>query len=179
MSGTKKEAEHYDLDFGTNILQNGYGVVLLRSQDGHEKELFILEKNAGDLLLTTELRDSKGTLLAKIRRNSFVDISEDYDASKRFELGKRSRGTLILKDLTTGKEILNATIYANNSVKILGMFHTEHGSIEATENSLIINTGSVKNLHLSHNRVKGGYGMVIDEKSLSIEGSNKVPALMK
>ncbi len=164
MGSEKVRAENYNMDFGTNIMRNCNGTVINRTREGNEDELFILETNAGELLLTTEIRNEKGDLLAKLRRNSFVYVKDGFDVEKHFEVGMRSPDTFILIRKNDGKELFKAKIIGNMNIQITGVFYTEFIKIEATDEKLMIGTNS-----MSGNEINGfGCGMLIEEDAFAI-----------
>jgi len=164
MGSEKVRTENYNLNFGTNIIRNCNGTVIYRTREGREKELFILETNAGELLLTTEIRDEQGDLLAKLRRNSFVYVKDGLDVENYFELGMKSPDTFILIRKNDGKELFKAKIIANMDIQITGVFYTGFIKIEATDEKLMIGT----NLMIG-NEINGfGLGMLIEEGAFAI-----------
>jgi len=165
MVSERVRAERYNLDFGTNVICNCSGTVVYKSSEGEEKELFTLEKNAGELLLTTEIRDENGDLLAKLRRNSFVYAREGFDAETFYDLGRHPPDTFVLTRNEDGKEIFKAKIIDNMNIQVTGVFHMGSQKIEATDDKLIIGTNELRN-----NVIEGfsGGGLLINESSMSI-----------
>lgn len=125
MVSEKVRAEYYNLNFGTNIIRNCNGTVIYRTRTGKQKELFILEKNLGELLLTTEIRNENAELLAKLRRNSFVYIKNGFDVERHFEMGKRSPDIFILRSKDDNKELFQARIIDSMNIQVTGVFYTE------------------------------------------------------
>jgi hypothetical protein len=140
MGSEKVKAENYHLNFGTNIIRNCNGTVIYRTREGREKELFILEKNVGELLLTTEIRNEEGELLAKLRRNSFVYVKDGFDVESRYELQRRSPHMFILIRKDDDKELFKAKIIDSVNIQVTGVFYTESTKIEATDEKLMIGT---------------------------------------
>lgn len=164
MGSEKVRAENYNMNFGTNVIRNCNGTIIYRTREGNEKELFILEKNAGELLLTTEIRDEEGDLLAKLRRNSFVYVKDGFDVENHFELEMRSPDTFILIRKNDGEELFKAKIIDNMNIQITGVFYTGFIKIEATDEKLMIGTNS-----MIGNEINGfGLGMLIEEGALAI-----------
>jgi hypothetical protein len=164
MVSEKVRAEHYNLNFGTNIIRNCNGTVIYRTRGGKQKELFILEKNLGELLLTTEIRQEDGELLARLRRNSFVFTKSGFDVEKHFELGRRSPDVFILRKKDDNKELFKARIIDSMNVQVTGVFYTDATKIEATDERLMIGTNT-----LVGNVIEGfGSAMLIEEGAFSI-----------
>lgn len=164
MVSEKVRAEHYNLNFGTNIIRNCNGTVIYRTRGGKQKELFILEKNLGELLLTTEIRNEEGELLARLRRNSFAYIKDGFDVERHFELGRRSPDIFILTRKDDNKELFKARIIDSMNVQVTGLFYTESTKIEATDEKLMIGTNT-----LIGNLIEGfGSAMLIEEGGFSI-----------
>ena len=163
MGSERVKAENYNLDFGTNIIRNCNGTVIYRTRKGKEKELFILEKNVGKLLLTTEIRNEKGELLAKLSRNSFVCVKDGFDVESHYELQIiQNMFMLIRKD--DDKEFFKAKIIDSDNIQVTGVFYTGATKIEATDEKLMIGTNK-----LIGNVIVGfASAMVIGEDSLTI-----------
>ena len=142
MGSEKVKAENYNLNFGTNIIRNCNGTVIYKTRKGKKKELFILEKNVGKLLLTTEIRNEKGELLAKLSRNSFVHVKDDFDIDSHYELQTiQNMFMLIRKD--DGKEFFKAKIIDSMNIQVTGVFYTGSIKIEATNEKLTIGTNKL------------------------------------
>jgi hypothetical protein len=131
MVSEKVRAEYYNLNFGTNIIRNCNGTVIYRTREGKQKELFVLEKNLGELLLTIEIRNENGELLAKLRRNNFV-YTKVVSKLKAFEW-EENRQTFLLEE-HDNKELAELSTY-NVQVTVFFILITR---IEATDEKLMI-----------------------------------------
>lgn len=142
MGSEKVKAENYNLNFGTNIIHNCNGTVIYKTKKGKEEELFILEKSAGKLLLTTKIRNEKGELLGKLNRNSFVYVKDGFDVESHYELQIiQNMFMLIRKD--DGKEIFKAEIIDDMNIQVTGVFYAGSTKIEATDEKLMIGTNTL------------------------------------
>ena len=162
--GTEKiKVERYNLNFGTNVIRDCNGTVVFRSE-GKDKELFTLEKNANVLLLSTEIRDENGILLAKLRRNSFVYSNEGFDAKKMFLLQRRTPDTFILIRNEDNSELFKAQIMDNTNVLVTGVFYAGKTKIVATDEKLLIGTN-----RLIGNQIDGfGCGLLLEGGSFAL-----------
>ena len=168
MGSERVKAENYNLNFGTNIIRNCNGTVIYKTRKGKEKELFILEKNVGKLLLTTEIRNEKGELLAKLSRNSFVHVKDGFDVESHYELQIiQNMFMLIRKD--DDKEFFKAKIIDSMNILVTGVFYAGSIKIEATDEKLMIGTNT-----LIGNVIVGfASAMLIEEGALKIGVARK------
>lgn len=165
MVAERRRAEIYNLNFGTNIIRNCSGTVVYRPSEGEDRELFTLEKNAGQLLLSTEIRDENGELLAKLWRNSFIYAQQGFDPDRSYELGGPSPDTFVLTRKEDRKAIFKAKIIDTNNIQVTGVFYMGSQKIEATEDKLVIGTNELRD-----NVIEGfsGGGLLINESSQTL-----------
>src|SRR5690606_34498431 len=97
--------------------------------------LFTLENCDGSLLLTTEIRDANSEIIAKIDKNKFIQINENFDAEGEIEKGNG----LVLKKKDDGTVIFNAKITEDQYVEVTGTFYVRGKKIYISDRTVEIN----------------------------------------
>ncbi|MBA7554432.1 hypothetical protein ES705_47053 [subsurface metagenome] len=88
------------------------------------------------MLLTTEIRNEKDELLAKLSRNSFVCVKDGFDIESHYKLQIiQNMFMLIRKD--DNKEFFKAKIIDGMNIQVTGVFYAGSTKIEATDEKVI------------------------------------------
>lgn len=157
----------YTMIFGNNTFRNCNGIVIYKPQHGKQEELFRIEKDLG-LLLSASIRDSKGKLIGKLFRNSFVCHEKGFDAKKYFEM-KTTPIKFAFVRKKDGKEIFAAEIKEGNVVVVTGEFFIGGIKIEATNEQLSVGKNILKNCTFNG----CGTGILIDDFGFALGTSYK------
>ena len=102
---------------------------------GDRTPLFILENCDGSLILTTEIRDENSELIAKIDKNEFAQINENFNVQGEIEKGNG----LLLTRKEDGTVIFNAKITEDQYVAVIGTFYVGGKKIHITDRTVEIN----------------------------------------
>ena len=135
----KQKAETYTVTIGSNTHMNSNGILKVRG-----KELLKLERGFDDqLLLTTEVRDVAGKMIAKIWRNNPSYVNPNYQKQTT------SKGTSLRKISILRKSdnniIFEADVKGRSEIEINGTFNIQGIPIVATKDYL-----DVAGIRLSH-----------------------------
>lgn len=101
---------------------------------GDKSHLFTLENSENGLILTTEIRGENSELIAKIDRNKFIQVNENFDVEGEIERGKGL--TLIRKE--DGTVIFNARITEDQYIAVTGTFYVAGKKIYITDRKVEI-----------------------------------------
>lgn len=110
---------------------------------GDRIPLFTLENCDDGLILTTEIRDENSDLIAKIDKNEFIQLNENFDAQGEIEIG--SGLTLTRKE--NGAVIFNVRITEDQYVAVTGTFYVGDEKIHITDRTVEINDVSRKSVN--------------------------------
>ena len=102
---------------------------------GDRIPLFTLENCDGSLILTTEIRDENSEIIAKIDKNVFIQINENFDAQGEIE----KENGLTLTRTEDGAVIFNAKITEDQYVEVAGTFYVGGKKIRITDRTVEIN----------------------------------------
>lgn len=97
--------------------------------------LFTIENCDGGLILTTEIRDENSNLIAKIDKNEFIQLNENFDLQGEIEVG--SGITLTRKE--DDAIIFNVRITEDQYVAVTGTFYVGDKKIRVTDRTVEIN----------------------------------------
>lgn len=103
--------------------------------NGDRTPLFTLENCDESLILTTEIRDENSELIAKIDKNEFIQINENFDAQGEIEKGNG----LTLTRKEDGTVIFNARITEDQYIAVTGTFYVGNKKIHITDRTVEIN----------------------------------------
>ncbi|MGA9187333.1 MAG: hypothetical protein WB014_01920, partial [Methanosarcina sp.] len=108
--------EDYMLIIGTNVYANPTYTVSYEvdKETGDRINLFTLENSEKGLILTADILDEHGNLIAKIDKNEFTQLNEKFDVQGEIEKGTGL--TLIGKE--DGTVIFNARITEDEYVAV-------------------------------------------------------------
>jgi len=110
---------------------------------GDKIPLFTLENCERGLILTTEIRDENSELVAKIDKNEFTQINENFDAKGEIEKGDGLK--LTRKEDST--VIFNAKITEDQYVSVIGTFYVGGKKIHITDRTVEINDMPMKTVN--------------------------------
>ncbi|AKB67838.1 hypothetical protein [Methanosarcina mazei] len=128
--------EDYMLIFGSNVYADQMYTVSYQDRDtGDRTPLFTLENSEDGLILTAEIRDKDSELIAKIDRNEFTQIKENFDVQGEIENEKG----LTLTGKENGDVVFNARITEDGYVAVSGTFYAEGKKIFITDRKVEIN----------------------------------------
>ena len=135
----------YMLILGSNVYAGPVYRLSYKPDQNNEGRipLFALENCDGGLVLTTEIRDENSNLIAKIEKNEFIQLNENFEAEGRIEAG--SGFTLTRKEDKT--VIFNVRITEDRYVVVTGTFYVEDKKIRITDSSVEINDVSRKSIN--------------------------------
>lgn len=97
--------------------------------------LFTLENCNSGLILTTEIRDENSNLIAKIDKNEFIQLNENFGVQGEIEIG--SGLTLTRKE--DNVIIFNVKITEDQYVAVTGTFYVADTKIRVTDRTVEIN----------------------------------------
>lgn len=97
--------------------------------------LFVLENCDSGLLLTTEIRDENSEIIARVDKNEFIQINENFDVQGEIEKGNG----LLLTRKEDGTVIFNAKITEEQYVEVTGTFYVGDRKIRITDRTVEIN----------------------------------------
>ncbi|RXA17273.1 hypothetical protein EQO05_12655 [Methanosarcina sp. MSH10X1] len=129
--------DDYMLILGSNVYADPV-YNLSYQPDGNSGDripLFTLENCDGSLLLTTEIRDENSEIIAKIDKNEFIRINENFDVQGEIE----KENGLVLTKKDDGTVILNAKITEDQYVEVTGTFYVGDRKIRVTDRTVEIN----------------------------------------
>lgn len=190
----KEKVEFNEADLGSNKFVNSRYVIYYENRNGKFENLFTLEENDLDFLLTTEsIRDESGRHLGRIWRNKVIQPEEGSLTSGREYETKRTPNKFWLKNGET--LILSVRAETNGLWIINGIFHVKVGKkerivkIEVTDSETIISSqiiskdpvtheeiiSFVNPIQLSNNEVKNSGGIKISSTENGISFSLGFP----
>lgn len=116
-------AHDYMLILGSNVYADPvYRLSYKPDQNNKDRvPLFTLENCDGDLVLMTEIRDENSNLIAKIDKNEFIQLNENFEAERKIEA--ESGFTLMRKEDRT--VIFNVRITEDRYIVVTGTFYVE------------------------------------------------------
>ena len=106
--------DHFCVSFGTNLMSDGDFGLALRDP------VKLRQNSGGRLLVSYELRDASGQIIARIRDNEWFDLAEGYDrnfSDELFEVVDTEKNQAVLQIRRRG-----------NAVAILGRFWDPGGT---------------------------------------------------
>ncbi len=113
-----------------------YNLLYKPDMDSEERiPIFTLENCDDGLLLTTEIRDANSEIIAKIDKNKFIQINENFDVQGEIEKGNG----LMLTKKDDGTVIFNAKITEDQYVEVTGTFYVRGKKIRITDRTVEIN----------------------------------------
>lgn len=135
----------YMLVLGSNVYADPvYRLSYKPDRDiGDRTPLFTLENCDGGLILTTEIRDENSELIAKIDKNEFIKLNENFDAQGEIEKGTG----LNLTRKEDGAVIFNARLTEDQYVAVTGTFYVGDKKIHITDRTVEINDVSRKSVN--------------------------------
>jgi len=138
-------AHDYMLILGSNVYADPvYRLSYKPDQNSKDRvPLFTLENCDGDLVLTTEIRDENSNLIAKIDKNEFIQLNENFETEGRIEA--ENGFTLMRKEDRT--VIFNVRITEDRYIVVTGTFYVEDKKVRITDSSVEINDVSRKSIN--------------------------------
>jgi hypothetical protein len=129
--------EDYMLILGSNVYADQAYTVSYQTDKntGDRTHLFTLENCDGSLILTTEILDKNSEIIAKIDRNRFTQINENFDVQGEIEKGNG----LTLTKRESGETVFNAKIIEDGYVAVSGIFYVGGKKIYITDRKVEIN----------------------------------------
>ncbi|KKG32698.1 hypothetical protein [Methanosarcina mazei] len=157
----------YNLKMGSNTYINSvYRISYLVDETTNGMvHLFTLKNTNSGLILTTDIRDQYGDILAKIVENKVSFINNGYSAEGA--IGNKSGITITRTE--DGCVIFNATIIEDNYAKINGILHVGGKRLQITEEEIKIddvNRDIINNISLHGNTFIGIGDIVITENGV-------------
>ena len=142
---SKTKARAFNIILGSNMHQNSGGIIRVRGQ-----EVLKVERGGDNsLLVSTEIRDEKGTLLGKIVHNSFVHVGPECDNRGDFDKGRLKR--LELNRKSDGRQVFSLEVKDEDTMEITGVFWVKGVKLDAQKDRLLLPNGTV----LSRNTFRG------------------------
>lgn len=129
--------DDYMLILGSNVYADPvYNLLYKPDMDSEERiPIFTLENCDDGLLLTTEIQDANSEIIAKIDKNKFIQINENFDVQGEIEKGNG----LMLTKKDDGTVIFNAKITEDQYVEVTGTFYVRGKKIRITDRTVEIN----------------------------------------
>lgn len=129
--------EDYMLILGSNVYADQTYTVSYQTDinTGDKTHIFTLENCDGNLTLTTEIRDKDSELIAKIDRNTLIQINEKFDVQGEIENGNG----LTLTKRENGDVVFNAKITEDGYAAVSGIFYVGGKKIHITDRKVEIN----------------------------------------
>lgn len=133
MSEEREPAQRFALIFGSNLIVKTKGTPTLVSVLGKPLFDFTIGRD-GQILITVEIRDKDGALVAKVINNSlkvFITDYEDYGTRTSFGVRKKQ-----------GESVFEVAILSRDTLRVTGTFWVEGIRIIAKENELELPRGN-------------------------------------
>lgn len=137
-------SRNYKLKIGSNIYVNPvYNVSYEGVRPAGTKHLFTLENSSKGMVLSTEIFDEKGHLIARVIKNKIEFVCEKFEAHGVIEQGLG----FMIKGKKDGKILFNARTTKEGYAAVTGTFYAGNKKIYVTDEVLRINDESQENVN--------------------------------
>jgi hypothetical protein len=166
MVKTKVKVEYYSMVLGSTLFNNTNGAISFKNKSGRILDLFRVEKENDQLLLSTEVKGENGKIIGKLKWNNFSYINENFDGIIN-PSNEEIQFSCILRSKETNEEIINCTISKSGIISVKGVFFIESKRIEISDSSLKIGNNTEFQMK-SCCKDSMGKGIIICEDGISI-----------